>query len=416
MGKTKHKATRAQLRKARAEARKLLRSPRFFNEFLLALQKKGLVGEERNALALLIVVVSRLLPRPLNIFVKGKSSSGKNWLVTRVLRLMPKDSVVEITSASERAWNYSRSDFQHRVIYIQEMNKAAGSVHPIRLLISEGKLIRLVSTWKHRKLITEKQVAEGPVASISTTTQNRLEIDDESRHISIWVDESRGQTRRIVKSYTKQRKGLSRRELRAWRMVHSLLESRIGIRVMFPGWFDEIADRLFVNDLSVRRYYPAFVEACRTICLIRSFQSLRKLAPHDCLEIEFADFAITSIIFDPVFVESLHRQKGTEEIIGRAVRSISVKKKRPVTAKDIARKLGISMDGAYASLRRAEEAGVIKQANKPEKSNRKRFLPTVPPHFVPDPEKLFQELKDLTETVRFIHPISGECVVYRREK
>jgi|ERR1035437_638232 hypothetical protein len=202
----KHKVTQAERKRAEKAARKLLRSARFFNEFLLATKKVGLVGEELNALVILIVAVSRLLPRPLNLFVKGHSSSGKNWLVTRVLRLMPKSAVAEITSASDKAWNYSQSDFRHRVVYLQERNDAAGTVHPIRLLISEGKLVRIVTGFENGKRVTKKQVAHGPVAAISTTTKNRLEIDDETRHISIWVDESKEQTREIVRSYISERR------------------------------------------------------------------------------------------------------------------------------------------------------------------------------------------------------------------
>ena len=65
----KHKITRAEQRRAEKEALKLLQSPYFFNEFLQAVQKAGLVGEEQNAVVLLIVVVSRILERPLNAFV-----------------------------------------------------------------------------------------------------------------------------------------------------------------------------------------------------------------------------------------------------------------------------------------------------------------------------------------------------------
>lgn len=201
-----HKLTRAERKRAEKSARKLLRSDRFFNEFLLAVKKVGLVGEELNALVILIVAVSRLLPRPLSLFVKGHSSAGKNWLVTRVLRLMPKSAVAEITSASDKAWHYSRSDFRHRIVFLQERNDAAGNVHPIRLLISEGKLIRIVTGFENGKRVTKKHVARGPVAAISTTTKNRLEIDDETRHISIWVDESKEQTREIVRSYIRERR------------------------------------------------------------------------------------------------------------------------------------------------------------------------------------------------------------------
>jgi hypothetical protein len=202
----KHKVTQRERKRAEKEARKLLRSARFFNEFLLAVKKVGLVGEELNALVLLVVAASRLLPRPLSLFVKGHSSAGKNWLVTRVLRLMPKSAMAEITSASDKAWNYSQSDFRHRVVYLQERNDAAGNVHPIRLLISEGKLIRIVTGFENGKRVTKKHVARGPVAAISTTTKNRLEIDDETRHISIWVDESKEQTREIVRSYIRERR------------------------------------------------------------------------------------------------------------------------------------------------------------------------------------------------------------------
>jgi hypothetical protein len=50
-----------------------------------------------------------------------------------------------------------------------------------------------------------------------------------------------------------------------------------------------------------------------------------------------------------------------------------------------------------------------------KKEARKGYLSTPRPRFVPDPEKLFQELKDLKEPVRFVHPITGEWVTYQRE-
>jgi hypothetical protein len=411
----KHKVTRAKRRRAETEALKLLRSPRFFNEFLRAMERAGLVGEEQNALVLLVVVVSRILPRPLNVFVKGHSSAGKNWLVTRILRLMPKSAVAEITSASDKAWNYARSDFRHRVVYVQEQNEAAGTIDPIRLLISEGKLVRIVAKYENGKLVTKKYVARGPVAAISTTTKNRLQIDDETRHISIWVDESRNQTLKIVKSYTQQAESLSRKERRAWHEVQHQLEKKIGTMIIFPKWFEEIAKRLFVDDLRVRRYYPAFVEACRTVCLIRSFQPGRKLSKHGELVVDFADFAITALIFDPVFVESLHLGKGAGEETRRLVGDIAARKRRAVGAKDIARKLEISIDKAYSRLRYAEKVGVIRRANKPEKGNRKTYLSNPRPRFVPDPKKLFRQLRDLEETVRFVHPITGDWVTYRRK-
>jgi hypothetical protein len=122
------------------------------------------------------------------------------------------------------------------------------------------------------------------------------------------------------------------------------------------------------------------------------------------------------LIFDPVFVESLRLGKGAGEATRRLVEDTCAAKGRPVRAKDIARKLKCSIDQAYSKIRYAEARGAIQRANKPEKNNPKMFLPTPRPRFVPDPEKLFRTLKDLDETVRFVHPITGEQVIYRREK
>ena len=94
------------------EARRRLASPRFLNDFLVAVQRAGLVGEFKNALALLIVAVSRVLSRPLCAIVRGVSSAGKNFLVGIVLTLMPADAKIEIDTSSDKAWNYSRTRFK----------------------------------------------------------------------------------------------------------------------------------------------------------------------------------------------------------------------------------------------------------------------------------------------------------------
>ncbi len=194
-------------------------------------------------------------------------------------------------------------------------------------------------------------------------------------------------------------------------MVHRILAERIGTKITFPKWFEQIAEELFVGDLRVRRYFPAFVEACCAVCLIRSFQPGRNDSGAN-LEVDFADFAITALIFDQVFVESLHLGAGVGEATRRLVEAIATETGKPARAKDVARKLDISMDAAYRKLRSAEQAGVIRLANKPGKSNRKKYEALPAPCFVPEPKKLFRKLR-LREEVRFLHPLTGEQIVYK---
>ena len=180
------------------QALKILTGPDIFGEQIDELERRGLTGEHRNATVLMIAGISRLLERPISVLIKGQSSSGKNHLAQKVLDLFPPDAVREITSSSEKAWNYADDDFKHRIVYLQERNESAGPVHQARLLISEGRLIRTVTVSEGGTKIAKRFVTEGPIAAISTTTKDRLEIDDETRHISLWMDESPEQTRRIL--------------------------------------------------------------------------------------------------------------------------------------------------------------------------------------------------------------------------
>lgn len=417
---TKAKKARETLEKEELTklALELLRSPDFFQKYYDALQRIGLVGEERNASVLLIAAVSRLLDRPLNIIVKGHSSSGKNHVVNRTLRLVPEDAVRELTSSSAQAWNYAGDYFRHRIVYLQERNEASGAVHPARLLISEGRLVRSVTVNEGGVRVTKRYVAEGPIASISTTTRNQLEIDDETRHLSIWVDESPEQTKRIAIASAVDPAHLSQEDVQVWLEVHRLLEERAKLLVILPGWFPNIAANVYDADVRVRRYFPAFATGCKAIALLRSFEKTRDVViqKHGKIEVTFADFALAMTIFESVFVESLHRKADEAMATRSAIEQIAKGKGgEPVGGVELAKKLGISKEKAYADIRAAAEEGAIVRANQPEKTNRKLFLPSPPHRFLPSLETC-EKLANIDDYSRFVHPFTGEWVFLECEK
>ena len=67
------------------------------------------------------------------------------------------------------------------------------------------------------------------------------------------------------------------------------------------------------TQIRARRYFPAFITACKAMALLRSYQGDREkeIARSRKIVVDFADFAITRTIFEPVFEESLHR--GSDE-------------------------------------------------------------------------------------------------------
>jgi hypothetical protein len=414
MDKQKIKRRRI-LRKA---ALRLLRSPEFFRLFLDAVAKVGLVGEEKNALAVYVACTSRLLEHPVSEFVKGASSSGKNFLVKNVLRFFPKKSFEEISSSSERAWNYLGTDLQHKIVYIQEENKAAGNIHPARLMISENQLVRIVTIRVGNTFRTERQVTKGPIVCISTTTKDRLQIDDESRHISIWTDESEEQTDRILKSQLSSAVGVGMEELPVWRGAQNLIAERSNIPFEFGTWGKHVVKKIKASDVRIRRYFPAFLSLCKTIALIRSFRySDEELIDRGKIEVDFADFATTHTIFGTAFSQTLSFGDEEESELHQALVRISQKKDGVgVAATELAQELGISLDRAYERLRKELDDGTIRRSNEPERGNLKLYLPAERAALLPDPETVFQEMPSGDEVFSFYHPVAGQVVQYRRRK
>jgi hypothetical protein len=414
---------REALRKARPKAMELLRSPFFFRHFLADAEKAGLVGEKRNALALYIVATSRFRVHPVNALMKGKSSSGKNFVVRAVLNnFMPKETVHGISSMSQRSLNFLREDeLKNSILYFYEIEGSARSAHPNRLLISEGKLVHwYVRSNRGRKEVVE-EVTGGPVACVSTTTEHTLKIDDESRHLSLWIDESPEQTKRIAKSYAADKQETLTAEMKSvWTEVQDLLEERKDVPIGLPSWFERLVDLMPVGDVRVRRYWPAFVEACKTVALIRSYRRTKEeIEQRGGLVVTFNDFAITNLILDKTVSESLSRNASDEEVwIAEMVERIANERGSQnsqgggVSAGDLVDEPGVtSLDKAYRLLRRAERAGTIVRTNPNEKNNEKFYMSADPLGFLGTPESVLKYLS-LPNKGTFVHPLTGKSMSY----
>ena len=399
---------------ARKEAILLLRSPRFFCKILEALSREGLVGEEQNALVVYVVAISRLLSRPLNLFVKGHSSSGKNHTVRKVLRLIPQKYICEITNSSERAWDYMGRRLKHKVVFFQEESVAfGGKQHPARLLISENRLERMVTVRRGAQFTTKKQVTEGPVACISTTTRDQLQVDDETRHLSVWADESPAQTARIVRAQLTDVSPLKEEDIRVWHAVQELLAERSSTPIQLPSWFEFVAKKVWTGDVRIRRYFPAFIEACKTVCLIRSFRGNERTP--ESLQVTFRDYAITTLIFEDAFAKSLSSTDERNMELRQCILRISSRNgDHPVSAQEVASELGIPLHEAYERIRRAAKQKLVRRANQPKRGNKKLFLLTEAGNdFLPAPKHVFRKVMGAGGRLKFVHPFTGEAVIYR---
>jgi hypothetical protein len=163
--------------------------------------RKVIAGEEKNAKLLYLAATSRVFSKCMNVAIKGPSSGGKSEIRRQVLEFFPPEAIVSFTTLSERALLYYEEDFAHKIL---SMGEAAGAEEQslqdylLRELISEGRLRYPVVQMKKGGLITTTIEKNGPVAFMVTTTKSALHPENETRMLSLEVDDSDIQTMSVL--------------------------------------------------------------------------------------------------------------------------------------------------------------------------------------------------------------------------
>lgn len=160
-----------------------------------------IAGEKHLVKLLYLVGTSRLFDKTMHAAVKGPSAGGKSESRKRVVRYFPPEDVIEFTAVSEKALLYFKDDFQHKILSMGEargQDEAKFQDYLLRELMSEGKLEYMVPI-KHGNTIETRTVTKhGPVAFIVTTTRNTLNPENETRMLSLEINDSEEQTRRVL--------------------------------------------------------------------------------------------------------------------------------------------------------------------------------------------------------------------------
>lgn len=177
---------------------------------------RGLVGEVRTVKLLYLAFTSRLLDDPVNVAVKGLSSSGKSYTVECVADLMPPEALFVMTAMSERALIYLKEPLKHRTLVLFEAvalqenrEKSEGNMaaYIVRSLLSEGQIkYPVVVKDESGQFATTVVTVEGPTNLITSTTSVSLHGENETRMLSLPSDDSAAQTRAILVGAAGERK------------------------------------------------------------------------------------------------------------------------------------------------------------------------------------------------------------------
>lgn len=159
-----------------------------------------IVGEEGALKLLFLALVSRHLRRPVSVLVKGPSSAGKSYITEQTLRFFPESAYFVLSGMSERLLAYIDEPLAHRHLVIYEhagMNNDFAS-YLLRSLLSEGRIDYMTVDKTGGRLQPRRFEVEGPTGFITTTTALSLHPENETRCLSITINDSPAQTRSVL--------------------------------------------------------------------------------------------------------------------------------------------------------------------------------------------------------------------------
>jgi hypothetical protein len=260
----------------------------------------GMVGERGITRLTYLAVSSRLLKKPVNVLVKGSSSSGKSYTTQNTLRLFPSEAFYTLSGGSAKSLIYTSEDFQHRTLVILEASTLNGASEDdaysmfLRTLISEG-YIKYETVEKNEFGELEARVIEkqGPTNLILTTTASNIHHENETRMISVYPDESEEQTRAVMGRIANAYAGTDtsaevEAELERWHKFHNWLSAGEH-RVVIP-FYPQVVEAITHAPVRFRRDITQLGSLIETSALLH--QATREVDEDGRVVATLADYSL----------------------------------------------------------------------------------------------------------------------------
>ena len=296
------------------EALAFLRDETLIERIVADVERVGLVGEPHNALVAYLACISRKLAAPLAVLIQSTSAAGKSLLMDTVLALVPPEDRVHYSAMTGQSLFYlGETDLKHRILVIAEEEGVRQAAYALKVLQSQGELT-IASTGKDPAtgmLVTQQYRVEGPVMLFLTTTA--IDVDEElvNRCLVLTINESREQTRRILKRQRSARTlaGLvATSEAESIRKLHQNAQRLLRPLAVVNPYAEDLT---FLDDRTrMRRDHAKYLTLIEAITLLRQHQreikTLRQAgAVIEYIEVELADIALANRLAHEVLGRSL---------------------------------------------------------------------------------------------------------------
>lgn len=272
-------------------------------------QQLGVVDERTNIGIVFLCMLSHKFDNCVGFVLKGRFSSGKTEIVNTTVKLFPPDRIKKFASISNQGLHYIK-DLSNMIIYQTEEHPAYDDKYwdvdsQLRQLISESEIRRYVTTRdpKTNEMVSNEYITKGPIAYGSTTTQNNINEENESRLVTLQTEDSDMHNVRIKDLVDRQIMGncISEEE------VEIITKSWQRFIVELPLVFIKNFRMSFANQLDIRMYGP---ERIRDYKKLLTFSRLAAYLNYDW---EVESFKPTNSRFNLPISKHCEESKGIKQ-------------------------------------------------------------------------------------------------------
>ena len=356
------------------------------------LERLGHVGEQRACKLVYLCCTSRLLDKIVSLVAKGPSAAGKSATVDRVLSFFPDEAVVRLSGMSERYLVYDDRPIKHRMLVLHEAAGMSGeyATYLIRTLLSEGCLRHgtVESTSDGLKPVMVER--EGPAGLITSTTQVNLHAENETRLISVPIDDTRAQTARVMAAIASANGQVI--DLDRWQQLqYWLTDGERRVAVPFAGRLAELIPPIAVR---LRRDFGAVLGLTRAHALLH--RANREVDEHGLIVATFNDYGAVRELMHDLISDAIGAQvsEATRETV-EAVGHITDGDDKPnhATTVQLAERLNIDRTAAHRRITKAISQGYL--INDEDKRGKPMRLRLGDP--LPEDEVILPSRKDVEE-------------------
>jgi hypothetical protein len=235
------------------------------------IRSQGYAGSADVPKLIFLTLYTGVLPTPVSLVIKGPSASGKSFSLNAAIQFFPPSAFERFEGMSEKAIVYLKDiDLRHKHLVIGE---AAGMAQGegrtlLRQLLSEGTVrYATVQNTPDGLKGVDLPLLHGPTGLIMTTTANSLHHEDETRMLSVGMNESPEHIRQALMA---QAEGWSTKpqpiDTTRWHNFYEYV--RLANTKVLTPFAMRIVDRLPTTHDRIRRDFPHVLSLIRAHALL----------------------------------------------------------------------------------------------------------------------------------------------------